>query len=127
MEASFPPYDAEFRGTPLSITAVPRPSEAFLVADSGYALISWWNATKDPPVTLNDFALDTAYVPGLEINTEKLLLPGEVRDAVGGRHPGKTINAGFVDGHVFRHDANLLLVEKTGENEWNTSPVWRPR
>ncbi|MBN1509778.1 MAG: prepilin-type N-terminal cleavage/methylation domain-containing protein [Sedimentisphaerales bacterium] len=128
MDARLPPYDVdEFQGPPVSLSTLTRPGETFLVGDSGYALICWWNATKEPPVSLGNSGLGAAYIPGLEINAEKTVLPGEVRDAVGGRHPGRTINLGFVDGHVCRHDAGLLLVEKIGENEWTTSPVWRPK
>lgn len=121
-------YDVdEFQGTPLSDVTVPRPGETLLLADSGYTLVSWWHATEKPPVKLGDFGLDTAYMPGLEINQEKTLVAGTASDAVGGRHRGKIVNVGFVDGHVSPTKASDLLVDKTGEDEWNNRPLWRPK
>jgi prepilin-type processing-associated H-X9-DG protein len=38
---------------------------------------------------------------------------------------GKIVNVGFVDGHVSPMKAGELLVTKTGEDEWNYSPLWR--
>ena len=47
VDARFPPYDVdEFQGSPLSMSTLTRPSETFLVGDSGYALICWWKAAK---------------------------------------------------------------------------------
>jgi len=74
------------------------------------------------------FIQDTAYVPGLSINRDRDLLPGQIQDAIGGRHPSKTVNVGFVDGHVDRTKADDLLVEKTGEDQYcNRVPTWDPR
>jgi len=70
---------------------------------------------------------DSAYIPGLEINADRKLWPGQTRDAIGGRHPNKTVNVGFVDGHVARKKASELLVEKTGEDDYDYSPLWGPK
>ncbi|GAJ11198.1 unnamed protein product, partial [marine sediment metagenome] len=87
----------EFVGTPLSSSDILHPGQTLLIVDSGYSLISWWHVTDVPPVSLGSTIEDTAYVPGLEINKDKNLWPGQKWDAVTGRHPNKTINIGFAD------------------------------
>jgi len=64
-----------------------------------------------PPATLGNTVEDT-YVPGLEINKDRDLWLGQEEDAVNGRHPHKTVNVGYVDGHSDRTRADDLLVEK---------------
>ena len=118
----------EFIGTPLSSSDIPGPSETLLIVDSGYSLISWWHVTNVPPVKLsNKIIEDAAYVPGLKINQERKLWPGQEQDAIDGRHPNKTINVGFVDGHVSRKKADDLFVEKADDNYKNKSPLWAPK
>lgn len=118
----------EFVGQPLKLTGISRPSQVLLIADSGYALINWWHATLDPPVTLNPiFIENTSYVPGMEINSQKTIWPGQENDAIGGRHPNRTVNVGFADGHVENIKADKLLVEKVQDGYKNCSPLWSPR
>ena len=116
----------EFEGTPLSLIAVRHPGSTLLVMDSGYTLICWWHAAKDPPVTFGSSIQDAAYVPGLEINKQKILWPGQDRDAKDGRHPNRTVNIAFGDSHVERRKARDLLVEKTDDGGWDYSPLWSP-
>ena len=119
---------AEFIGTPLSTSNILRPVETLLIVDSGYSIINWWHATDVPPVSLGSTIIeDTAYVPGLWINKERDLWPGQEYDAINGRHPNKTVNVGFADSHVSRKKADDLLVEKTGNDYKNRSPLWLPR
>jgi prepilin-type N-terminal cleavage/methylation domain-containing protein/prepilin-type processing-associated H-X9-DG protein len=119
-------YGEDIQGTPLSTAAVRQPGETLLIVDSGFALVSWWNATKQPPRPIAPKNLpDVSYIPGLEINSQISLWPGQKNDAIGGRHRGKIINVAFVDGHISQTKASELLVEKTGEDEWNYSPLWR--
>jgi prepilin-type N-terminal cleavage/methylation domain-containing protein/prepilin-type processing-associated H-X9-DG protein len=121
-------YREEFVGTPLCSSNIPKPSETLFIVDSGYSLISWWHAADEPPVVLGSTIIeDTAYVPGLKINAERNLRPGQENDAVYGRHPNKTVNVGFVDGHVDRSRANDLFVEKTVDDYKNKSPLWVPK
>ena len=121
-------YTDEFVGTPLSLGALCQPGSTVLIADSGYSLLCWWNATADPPVPLSDtYIEDTSYVPGLEINKKKLLWPGQTADAVGGRHPNKTVNIGFADGHAEVQPASSLLVEKTKDNQYTNTRLWQGR
>ncbi len=127
------PYRDGFFGTPLSADQVTRPSETMLAVDSGYTLISWWHTTEEPPVKIPASPLPmvgamqhTAYIPGMEINRSKTLWTGQTADAIGGRHPGRTVNVGFVDGHVARMKADELYVAKTGDDAWDCYPLWQP-
>jgi len=117
----------EFVGTPLCSSDIQHLSQTLLIVDSGYSLISWWNVTDVPPVSLGTTIEDTAYVPGLEINKDKNLWPGQEWDAINGRHPNKTVNVGFADGHVDRVKADDLFVEKIAEDYKNKSPLWLPK
>ena len=117
----------EFVGTPLSSSDILHPGQTLLVVDSGYSLISWWHVTDVPPVLLGSNIEDTAYLPGLEINKDKNLWPGKEWDAINGRHPNKTVNVGFADGHISRMKANNLFVEKTDASYKNRFPLWLPK
>jgi len=119
---------ADFIGTPLRTTDLLHPGQTLLIVDSGYSMINWWHASDMPPVALSNTTIeDTAYVPGLKINAERELWPGQEQDAINGRHPNKTVNVGFADGHVSRTKADELLVEKTGDTYKNRSPLWLPK
>ena len=117
---------AEFIGTPLSNGDIQRQGETLLIVDSGYSMISWWHVTDSPPEPFGNSIEDTAYVPGLKINKEKKLWPGQEWDAVNGRHLNRTVNIGFVDGHVNHTKADDLFVEKTGASYKNRYPSWQP-
>lgn len=118
----------ELAGTPLSSDDIQHPSETLLIVDSGYSIITWWHACDSPPVTLGSTIEETAYIPGLCINTERNFLDGQEKDAVNGRHPNKTVNVGFVDGHVSRLKADDLLVEEIDDEVYkNLSPLWVPK
>lgn len=125
------PYDTqgrreEFAGIPLSSTDVT--GRTLLIVDSGYSITSWWHAVDVPPVPLmSGRGEETAYVPGLEINKLKRLLPGQEQDAIEGRHPNKMVNVGFGDNHVRAAKATDLLVEKTADDYMNKSPLWSPK
>ena len=120
-------YD-EFIGTPLSTTDIPRRGETMLIADSGYSIITWRHATDVPPIALGNAIIeDTAYIPGLDINKKRNLWPGQEEDAINGRHPNKTVNVGFVDGHVDKVKAKSLFVEKIADGYKNKNPLWQPK
>ena len=119
---------SEFIGTPLCTADISRPSETLLIVDSGYSMITWWHATNTPPVVLDDNLIeDTAYIPGLKINSERDLWPGQERDAINGRHPNKSVNIGFADGHINRIKAEDLFVEENAGGYINLSPLWLPK
>ena len=117
----------EFIGTPMRGSDIPHPAQTLLIVDSGYSIISWWHVTDVPPAPLGDMIEGTAYIPGLKINKDRDLWPGQEEDAVDGRHPNKTVNIGYVDGHSGSTKANDLFVEKTADTYKNRSPLWSPR
>ncbi len=119
------PHTEDFVGAPLSIAGLRHPGSTLLLADAGYSLICWWQAATEPPVPLGDlFITDTSYVPGLEINKGRNLWPGQTWDAIGGRHPNKTVNIGFADGHAELKPARDLLVEKGKGGEYTNMVLW---
>jgi prepilin-type N-terminal cleavage/methylation domain-containing protein/prepilin-type processing-associated H-X9-DG protein len=121
-------YREEFVGTPLRITEILKPSQTLLIVDSGYSMISWWYASDKPPVSFNNQIIeDAAYIPGLKINKNRKLWSGQQQDAINGRHPNKTVNIGFVDGHISCIKADDLFVEKTGDGYNNKTPLWAPK
>ncbi|UCD51417.1 MAG: hypothetical protein JSW27_02055, partial [Phycisphaerales bacterium] len=90
--------------------------------------ISWWHVRDDPLMTNGVTIADTAYIPGLSINgrDEREFWQGQTDDAIGGRHRSKSVNVGYLDGHVERQDAEELLVEKEGNGYPNRRPLWEP-
>jgi prepilin-type processing-associated H-X9-DG protein len=108
------------------IAGLQHPGSTLLLVDAGYSLICWWQAAAEPPVVLqNLFIADTSYVPGLEINKGRNLWSGQRWDAIGGRHPNKTVNTGFADGHAELKPARDLLVEKTKDAEYSNMALWQ--
>jgi prepilin-type processing-associated H-X9-DG protein len=117
----------EFVGEPRASTEITHPSRTLLLVDSGYAIISWWHAADVPPMPLRNSIIEyTAYVPGLKINKDRLLWPCQNYDALFGRHPNRTVNIGYLDGHVEPTRADDVLVEKNSEGYKNLVPLWRP-
>ncbi|NIP24135.1 MAG: DUF1559 domain-containing protein [Phycisphaerae bacterium] len=115
----------EFIGTPLTLYQIRCPSETLLLADSGYSLTSWRGATSASVRRFeNPEREGSFYVPGLLINEDRTIFPGQEADAREGRHLNKSINIGFVDGHVGRPKANDLLVEKIDGEYYNRTPLW---
>jgi prepilin-type processing-associated H-X9-DG protein len=115
-------------GNPRGVSEVLRPGQTLLIVDSGYAIISWRHAADSFTATLGNTNIeDTAYIPGLSINRQRQLKPGQEIDALYGRHPQMTVNVGFVDGHIARTKAEDLLVKKKADNSYeNRFPLWAP-
>ena len=117
-----------FVGAPLSATYISHPGQTLLVVDCGYSMISWCHAADSPGVALGPGREDTAsYVPGLRINEHRQICEGLKHDALDGRHPNKTVNVGFVDGHAKQVKADDLFVEKAEDGYRNQSPLWVPK
>ncbi len=116
----------EFYGATYSMADIKQPAKTLLLVDSGYSMITWWHAADTPPYKLGRMIEDTAYIPGMKINDEKKLWFGQEEDAIEGRHPGKTVNAAFADGHTGRKKADEFLVEKTDYGYENLKPPWQP-
>jgi prepilin-type N-terminal cleavage/methylation domain-containing protein/prepilin-type processing-associated H-X9-DG protein len=125
-KSSIAPINTEFRGTPLSSSNISQPSQTLLILDSGYSMINWCHVTDVPPIPLGPLIEDAAYVPGLKINEEKKLWPGQESDAKNGRHLNRKVNIGFADGHIERKKADYLFVEKTEAGYKNRYPLWQP-
>ena len=118
----------EFVGIPLALYQIRRPAETLLITDSGYSLISWKGATNASVRPFENTRREGSfYVPGLRINKTRIPFPDHEADAIGGRHLNKSVNVGFVDGHVSRVKADDLLVEEINGEYSNRSPLWLPR
>jgi prepilin-type N-terminal cleavage/methylation domain-containing protein/prepilin-type processing-associated H-X9-DG protein len=115
---------SEYVGTPLSSYKILHPKSIFFVIDSGYSLISWQGATNASVKPFETIRENSFYVPGIEINNQRALLPGNKDDAIGGRHRRKTINAGYVDGHVTQLKAEELFVLEQNKTYTNLYPTW---
>ncbi|MDH4239052.1 MAG: type II secretion system GspH family protein [Phycisphaerae bacterium] len=118
--------NSEFFGTPLALYQIRRPSDTLLITDSGYSLISWKGVTNASVRPFENPAREGSfYVPGIsKINKERVILPSQQADAIDGRHLNRTVNVGFVDGHVSRLKADDLLVEEIDGQYNNRSPLW---
>ncbi len=108
--------------TPLRLQAIPYPSMTLLVVDHGSTAAIWRQATLNP-----SYIYGRIYIPGLMYNSAPAISldPKVVNDAINGRHFGKTVNVGFVDGHCVLKRADELIVDvDNGYN--NRSPLWLP-
>jgi prepilin-type processing-associated H-X9-DG protein len=119
-------YGDSFVGMPLSLGTLPCPGSTLLIVDNGYSLACWWHATVEPPVTLKcTYPDDVAYIPGLEINKNKTVWPGQSYDAKDGRHPNKTVNVGFADGHADTKRASELLMTRAKSEGYTNTVLWQ--
>jgi prepilin-type N-terminal cleavage/methylation domain-containing protein/prepilin-type processing-associated H-X9-DG protein len=118
---------SEFVGTPLPLYQIRRPEETLLITDSGYTLISWKGVTNASVQPFENTRREGAfYIPGLQINIDRPIFPGQEADARDGRHLNKNVNVGFVDGHVSRVKADDLFVEEIEGQYSNRYPLWLP-
>jgi len=117
----------EFVGKSLALNQIRHPARTLLIVDSGYSLISWRGATDANIQPFeNRRRAGSFYVPGLWINKERIFSPANEDDAINGRHPNKSVNVGFVDGHVSCVRADDLFVEETNGDYNNRTPLWLP-
>jgi len=122
------PQNGEFAGTPLGLDQIRRPARTLLVIDSGYSLISWRGVTDANIQPFeNPMRTGAFYVPGLAVNKERDISPGFELDALNGRHPNRTVNVVFADGHLAHLRADDLFVEEIDGKYTNRSPLWVPR
>ena len=117
----------EFIGTPLALYQIRRPADTLLIADSGYGLTSWRGITNASVRYFENPAREGSfYVPGTQINKERFISLDQQADAIDGRHLNRTVNVGFVDGHVSRVKADDLFVEEIDGEYSNRYPLWQP-
>ena len=88
-------------------SGIASPSNLGSVMDSGRHRINWQMAQHN-----NSKIKQYAYLPGFSTNKPSAFEGMKsLDDAVNGRHPGKSINAGHVDGHVEAYQADELAVK----------------
>jgi prepilin-type N-terminal cleavage/methylation domain-containing protein/prepilin-type processing-associated H-X9-DG protein len=118
----------DFIGIPLALYQIRRPADTLLITDSGYSLISWKGVTNASIRPFENTRREGSfYVPGfLPLNKERDIPPNQKADAVDGRHLNRTVNVGFVDGHVSRPKADDLFVEEIEGRYSNRYPLWQP-
>jgi hypothetical protein len=116
----------EFCGPPLRKTQLSRPSETLLYTDSGYALISWKAAAEGMVFRFDNNPLreDSFYLPGLELNKNRVIHTQQQEDAVLGRHPKQTVIIGYADGHSQKDKAQRLLVKPAEANRISPLYLW---
>lgn len=118
---------SEFEGISLGTAEISQPSGTLLLVDSGYATMRWWSTMMKSPGRLTNSLSGSTYVPGLTINSERgRIWDCQMRDAIDGRHRGRQVNVGYVDGHVVRVDADGLGVEESEDGYENRWPLWTP-
>ena len=115
-----------FSGEPLRSNQVRTPSATFLLSDSGYSLLSWLAAADtDEPVFENAKRVDSFYIPGLILNQTRRELRDNP-DAIKGRHPHRTLNIGFTDGHNETCNAESLAIKQATIDKDNLPSLWMP-
>jgi len=118
---------SEYVGTPLSLSKISHPESILMVVDSGYSLISWQGATNANIHPFETKRESSFYVPGLEVNKQRVLLPDNKNDAIGGRHIWKTVNVGYADNHAERLKAEKLFVPEKNGTYTNIYQTWIPK
>jgi len=123
----------EFSGAPARLASIKHPSETLLLADSGYFVLAWVHTLPDShamaPKTSYE-AFNQTYVPGASVNKtrEDSLWPGLKEDALTGRHPNRSVNCLFTDGHIANKKADDLAVVPMDHGQIeNLTPLWKPR
>ena len=119
---------SDFVGKPLNLSSINNPAETLLLVDSGYSIISWRGASNMPgPLFDNLLRESSFYIPGIPANKDRSLLPEFSEDVLEGRHPNRTVNIIFADGHLARTKADELFVEEIGGSFKNRSLLWLPK
>jgi prepilin-type N-terminal cleavage/methylation domain-containing protein/prepilin-type processing-associated H-X9-DG protein len=122
-------YNSEFYGKSLGLKDIPNPSRTLLLFDSGGPVLEWRHASINTITQAIKNSPTIYYLPGIwteDMNPRwtrylGLLNPAVQDDAVNGRHPKKTLNTGFTDGHVEKMTAEEMSVDYNP-----ISPLWRP-
>lgn len=106
---------------PAKNNRIRRPADLMVVMDSGTHRLIWEYANLN-----NSLIKNYNYIPGFVSNPAKPIAAKAVSDAIGGRHPGKSINAGHADGHVAKHKVTSIQVKShNAEQPDNNFRFWR--
>ena len=124
----------EFIGKPLGLKHMKRPQETLLLLDHG-GTHAIWRQTNPRECFASYNNLPTHYyIPGI-VNPKDVLWArvlavlnlGVHADATKGRHPGRTVNVGFVDGHVQSMPVlDLVVSDNSMLADQKPYPLWRP-
>ncbi|MCD4830190.1 MAG: DUF1559 domain-containing protein [Anaerohalosphaeraceae bacterium] len=126
----------EVNGLSLGVKHIKSPQSTMLVLDSGGTHVTWRQSNPDSFTSVQGGGIGSHYyIPGLvdpkiDRNWEPILAKlaiGVDIDARNARHPGKTVNVGFVDGHAKRMSVLDLVADpdptRADKRPW---PLWRP-
>jgi prepilin-type N-terminal cleavage/methylation domain-containing protein/prepilin-type processing-associated H-X9-DG protein len=117
----------EFYGRSFGPLSLRSPARNILLADSGYELMSWKCASLDSALVFEcPPRQDVYYIPGLSINSSKTINPELQADAIGGRHPNRSLNAIFADGAAKKMPAENLLITTDVPSESPAYLIWSP-
>ena len=119
--------ETPFRGPALKASRLKSPGRTLLLADSGYALISWKATLSATNVTFeNPQRKPSFYIPGLSENARRSIAPSQQTDAIKGRHYGRSVNIALADGHVRSLKASHLTAGDPNEDGPNRVYLWAP-
>jgi prepilin-type N-terminal cleavage/methylation domain-containing protein/prepilin-type processing-associated H-X9-DG protein len=108
--------------SPLKNSKIPHPSSLMVVIDAGDAKAYWELANLN-----NSLIKSYKYIPGFVSNASKPIAAKAETDAIAGRHPGKSVNASYADGHASNVRVTTIHVKghntPSGDNNYQ---FWRP-
>lgn len=111
---------------PFSVTEIRRPAETFLISDSGYALLTWQNATESNRFNYpNPQMIPFMYIPGLSYNQKRETPEIQYEDALYGRHLKHRVNVLFSDLHVENRSSDSMTIEENNHYQ-NHKSLWLP-
>jgi prepilin-type N-terminal cleavage/methylation domain-containing protein/prepilin-type processing-associated H-X9-DG protein len=119
--------DNEFFGSPLKASRLRQASRTLLLADSGYALMSWKATLPAAKVSFENLhRLNSFYLPGLAANAGRTFHPAQEADALKGRHYSHSVNTAFADGHVQSIKVLRLACEDPNNGGPSAVYLWSP-
>ena len=115
-------YGAAGDPSPAKNSRIPMPSSVMSTIDCGTVQARWEFANLN-----NSYIKSYNYIPGFVSNASKAIASKAQDDAIAGRHPGKSINACYADGHANNIRVTTIHVKShntpAGNNNYR---FWRP-